>query len=279
MNTPPTLKPIETIYNGYRFRSRLEARWAVFFDQVGIKYAYEAEGYQGNGVWYLPDFQLKEGVKIFDEEQPRQNVWVEVKPSLQLSVNDRRKIGWFARQPGVHILVIGGEPGADFEMRFVSFDEEVRRWNAPFVKWVELSSGNVGILSVEYLNHLPNNELKQAVVKLTESVNLNNAITVARQERFETAQKVICISCGKTFVPKNPYYKYCLNCYMQQRGIGPEETVPEPTNRVHELKQASPDKLTSLNKLRESSTQKLDSLVKTVIDWTKKVKRQNRDKS
>lgn len=25
-----TIKPIETVYNGYRFRSRLEARWARF---------------------------------------------------------------------------------------------------------------------------------------------------------------------------------------------------------------------------------------------------------
>ena len=29
-----SIKPIETKYNGYRFRSRLEARWAVFFDMI-----------------------------------------------------------------------------------------------------------------------------------------------------------------------------------------------------------------------------------------------------
>ena len=28
------IKAIETVYNGYRFRSRLEARWAVFFDAL-----------------------------------------------------------------------------------------------------------------------------------------------------------------------------------------------------------------------------------------------------
>lgn len=31
MNISNSIKPIETIYNGYHFRSRLEARWAVFF--------------------------------------------------------------------------------------------------------------------------------------------------------------------------------------------------------------------------------------------------------
>lgn len=43
------IKPIETIYNGYRFRSRLEARWAVFLDSLGVKYEYEPEGFE------LPD--------------------------------------------------------------------------------------------------------------------------------------------------------------------------------------------------------------------------------
>lgn len=55
------MKAIETSYDGYLFRSRLEARWAVFFNKLGIKYEYEKEGYfLGNGVKYLPDFWLPE---------------------------------------------------------------------------------------------------------------------------------------------------------------------------------------------------------------------------
>lgn len=56
------MKAIDTIYNNYRFRSRLEARWAVFFDTLGIKYEYEEEGYESikTGVRYLPDFRLTE---------------------------------------------------------------------------------------------------------------------------------------------------------------------------------------------------------------------------
>jgi hypothetical protein len=49
-------KAIETSYKGYRFRSRLEARWAVFLDSLNIKYIYETEGYDLDGIWYLPDF-------------------------------------------------------------------------------------------------------------------------------------------------------------------------------------------------------------------------------
>ena len=52
------IKPIETKYNGFRFRSRLEARWAIFFDMIGLKYEYEVEGFEMNGLRYLPDFYI-----------------------------------------------------------------------------------------------------------------------------------------------------------------------------------------------------------------------------
>lgn len=73
-----TIKAIETEYNGYKFRSRLEARWAVFFDAAGIDYKYEPEGFQLPQVYsdakgYLPDFYLPEfgvyaEIKGSDEE-------------------------------------------------------------------------------------------------------------------------------------------------------------------------------------------------------------------
>jgi hypothetical protein len=37
---------IPTRYNGITFRSRLEARWAVFWDVLGVRYFYEYEGYE-----------------------------------------------------------------------------------------------------------------------------------------------------------------------------------------------------------------------------------------
>ena len=50
---------IQTEYKGYLFRSRLEARWAVFFDQLGIRWIYEPEGLVlSDGTHYLPDFYL-----------------------------------------------------------------------------------------------------------------------------------------------------------------------------------------------------------------------------
>lgn len=63
------IKAIETRYKGHRFRSRLEARWAVFFDALGVEWEYEKEGYDlGELGYYLPDFWL-----------PKWNCWIEVK--------------------------------------------------------------------------------------------------------------------------------------------------------------------------------------------------------
>lgn len=75
---------IETRYGGCRFRSRLEARWAVFFDHLGIRWTYEPEGYHTDGGDYLPDFWL-----------PRERTWIEVKAE-QPSRNEVRRMAAFA---------------------------------------------------------------------------------------------------------------------------------------------------------------------------------------
>ncbi len=80
------IKPIETVYNGYRFRSRLEARWAVFLDAFGINYQYEMEGYKINvgendEICYLPDFFL-----------PDFGYFVEVKGTDEALASDSYKI-------------------------------------------------------------------------------------------------------------------------------------------------------------------------------------------
>lgn len=53
------IKAIDTSYGGKLFRSRLEARWAFYFDQLNTEWEYEVEGYElGDGIRYLPDFYL-----------------------------------------------------------------------------------------------------------------------------------------------------------------------------------------------------------------------------
>lgn len=88
------LRAIETEYKGYRFRSRLEARWAVFFDACGVKWEYEPEGYDlGNGIYYLPDFLLH-GVTIDHASYERNcDIYVEVKG--EMNDRDAEKINRF----------------------------------------------------------------------------------------------------------------------------------------------------------------------------------------
>lgn len=79
------MKPIETIYKGYRFRSRLEARWAVFFDALGLKWDYEIEGFElDDGSKYLPDFYLPE-LDFYAEVKPGEFSVGEVRKCLQLN--------------------------------------------------------------------------------------------------------------------------------------------------------------------------------------------------
>jgi hypothetical protein len=63
------VRAIETEYRHYRFRSRTEARWAVFLDAAGIGWRYEFEGFNVHGNYYLPDFFLPE-LKTFLEVKP-----------------------------------------------------------------------------------------------------------------------------------------------------------------------------------------------------------------
>jgi hypothetical protein len=95
------MKPIETKYNGYKFRSRLEARWAIFFDFVGIKYQYEIEAFEIGNINYLPDFFL-----------PEENYFVEIKPN-DPPTEELEKVQSFAWHKPILLLI--GEPYATFD--------------------------------------------------------------------------------------------------------------------------------------------------------------------
>lgn len=90
------VKAIETEYAGYRFRSRLEARWAVFFDALGIEWEYEPQGYTlKDGTNYLPDFYIhKVGGRTGKGKRKRgDGIFVEVKGFLK--GEDRNKLDKF----------------------------------------------------------------------------------------------------------------------------------------------------------------------------------------
>ena len=115
------IKAIETEYKGYRFRSRLEARWAVFFDAIGAKWEYEPEGYElADGTMYLPDFVLHgvRGRGVLDGDE----IYVEIKGVL--TPEDLHKVEMFP----MPIIIFGQIPDAEWK-------EVIRENGEPFAYW------------------------------------------------------------------------------------------------------------------------------------------------
>lgn len=91
------LTPIETVYRGVTFRSRLEARWALTLDCADLRWEYEPEGYAlSDGTRYLPDFFL-----------PELGCYAEVKPTGDAFLKARA----FSREAGQPLLMLAGSPG------------------------------------------------------------------------------------------------------------------------------------------------------------------------
>ncbi|WP_030248217.1 hypothetical protein [Streptomyces sp. NRRL S-455] len=68
------VKPIPTTVHGVTTRSRLEARWIVFFERAGIPWEYEPQAYRvGDGRGYLPDFRIR-------PHRGADQAWMEIKP-------------------------------------------------------------------------------------------------------------------------------------------------------------------------------------------------------
>lgn len=109
------IKPIETRYKGYRFRSRLEARWAVCFDALGLTWEYESEGYRLATGNYLPDFWFPRPNK------PKQGQFVEIKPHQIPSQHEVELCIDLAQSSSKHVMIYCGDP-MRFTMIFICKD-------------------------------------------------------------------------------------------------------------------------------------------------------------
>lgn len=96
--TETQIRAIPTIYKGIEFRSRTEARWAVFFDALGVRWLYEEEGFDVWGRWYVPDFHLID-----------LDAWWEVKGAKP--TKDELELTWdFALMMGRPVYLSSGSP-------------------------------------------------------------------------------------------------------------------------------------------------------------------------
>lgn len=103
------IKAIPTKYKGYEFKSRIEARWAVFFDALGLKWEYEKEGYVlSDGTWYLPDFWLPD---LYMRDKDKKGIWIEVKGAYP-SKEEQLKCELFTADIKQPLLLVWGNISA-----------------------------------------------------------------------------------------------------------------------------------------------------------------------
>lgn len=90
---------IQTIYRGIEYRSRLEARWAAFFDGIGWQHTYEPF----DGAGYIPDFLIHGERPLLIEIKPAQS------PADYYGAVRKTTVGVSGRWHG-DILILGVDP-------------------------------------------------------------------------------------------------------------------------------------------------------------------------
>ncbi len=103
---------IQTRHNGLLFRSRLEARWAVFFDTCGINYCYEAEGFSLPSGNYLPDFYIPNQPAF---RHNKNGLFVEVKGVA--TDKSHSVLEELAMHTGIDCVMLGDLPYGDYEVQ------------------------------------------------------------------------------------------------------------------------------------------------------------------
>ena len=133
------MRPLPTNYKGYTFRSRVEARWSVFFTHLEWEWKYEDQGYALEaGDNYLPDFEIR---------LPNTDEWyVEVKPDNfdkfdQVEYMD--KLQRFTSEAGKNLLILDGNPSCKpFDVVCHKFDGQslglaFLQDYEPYIRWVD----------------------------------------------------------------------------------------------------------------------------------------------
>jgi hypothetical protein len=201
-------KPIETRYKGYRFRSRAEARWAVFFDTLGIRWEYEPDGYVIDGTPYLPDF------KLLHPTVPEEETFVEVKGGNvdQFAGEHVHLCRGLADLTATPVLLLIGEPALrmyncvapgmkDNSFRAIFFvDYTTKKYEVADAYWfqqVEMVE-ETGVLEFRY------HQQDSRAARKTFGRGVVDAITAARTARFEHGEKPPGLPPRLTALPPPP---------------------------------------------------------------------------
>lgn len=100
-------------YAGVTFRSRLEARWAFYFDLIGVEWKYEPEGYALKAGNYCPDFQCWDW-------------FVEVKPTEFDKKAHAAKLAELSRVTGAAVFCVVDDPNINPQQEWVNGQENMK---------------------------------------------------------------------------------------------------------------------------------------------------------
>jgi hypothetical protein len=175
---------LEVIYKDHRFQSTLEAKWAVFFDTLGISFECKKEVFVYDDQPYCPTFWL-----------PEQKCWVDVRAERSGNEVDARamKLASVTRQ--LVYLFFGEVPlpeptdgkGECIDAYF--WDEDEVRYDKPYW-WCEcFSCHSVGICFNGWTERLPCCHAERRLPNLA-SPRLIEAYTAARSALFESVDNL-----------------------------------------------------------------------------------------
>ena len=156
-------RSLSTLYADNYFRSRLEARWAVFFDCLGVKWRYEIEGFScGDFGEYLPDFWLPD-LKAIVEIKPEQPTELECEKlrTVGLFLAESRSEHWncFIATEAIKQLDQYGVP--------VTFDMVHPHWDSPYW-WCRCNDcGKAGLQFEGRADRLPCKHRKPTLCQLS----------------------------------------------------------------------------------------------------------------
>lgn len=172
------LKAIETEYKGYKFRSRLEARYAVLLDELRVKWEYEPEGFDLDGLWYLPDFWLYD-LSCWLEIKPEAPHTEEITKAKRLSLHTKNRV-----------FIIAGQPWLDTQISAYHLGIHQDTVPYPWHWFICADCGKAGL--VDTLLFRFNKNLQDGFHNpgctcepVRVFTDLTEAFTVARQARFE----------------------------------------------------------------------------------------------
>lgn len=179
-----SFRALPTPYDGITYRSRLEARWAVFFKLIDIKPDYEPQGWDTNGEWYLPDFALYGAHGV---------TWAEIKPDWETDPEGIARFRRFAAarpQPSRAVLLVG-TPRFGQEYLVIGGDQDAEDpgqgpWEADDFTWRPCVSGEH--FDLAYPGHFRAKFAKDACVDKFGGLGeerIQDAADKARSEKFQ----------------------------------------------------------------------------------------------